>query len=106
MFFKKFDKDMSEVKQEMQQGTKIQLVDVRFEEEYIEGHIPNAILIPLPQLEELADTLLNKDSTTYVYCRSGQRASKAVMKLKAMGYHEVYNVGGIIHWNGNIEKSQ
>ncbi|MEG0737071.1 MAG: rhodanese-like domain-containing protein, partial [Longicatena sp.] len=43
MFFKKFDKDMSEVKQAMQQGTKIQLVDVRFEEEYIEGHIPNAI---------------------------------------------------------------
>lgn len=104
MFAHKFDKTMEEVANDMKHHEDIILLDVRFEEEYQEGHIPTARLLPLPQLEAQALSLFPKDSTLYVYCRSGQRASNAVTKLKTMGYTKVYNIGGIIHWPYEIEK--
>jgi len=39
-----------------------------------------------------------------VYCRSGQRATTAAHQLIAMGYTNVYNMGGIINWNYSTEK--
>lgn len=104
MFFHKFDKTMREVREDLQQQKDIILVDVRFEDEYKEGHIPGAILLPLPQLEEMAVSSVPKDKVLYVYCRSGQRSSNAVKKLKALGYTNVFNIGGIIHWSYEIEK--
>ena len=98
MFFKEFDKTMEEVKADLDQHKDIIILDVRFEDEYKEGHIPEAYLLPLPELEEKAKEVLPMDKPIYVYCRSGQRSSKAVMKLKALGYMNVFNIGGIIHW--------
>lgn len=105
MFFHRFDKTMEEVKVDIDAGNAIQLVDVRFKEEYEEGHIKGALLLPLPQLEEKAPACLpDKEATLYVYCRSGQRSTKACTKLKALGYTHVYNIGGIIHWPYDMEK--
>lgn len=105
MFSFKFDKTSDEVKHDIQTNPDILLVDVREKEEYIEGHIPNAFLLPLSVLDEEVSKI-TKDKVLYVYCRSGQRSKTAVKKLKAMGYSNVYNIGGIIHWTGYIEKGE
>ncbi|MDH8677460.1 rhodanese-like domain-containing protein [Fusibacter bizertensis] len=81
------------------------LVDVRTQEEFDEGHIKGAELMPLDQLESLAgDQLNDKDQVLIVYCRSGNRSGQASDLLKELGYTHVYDLGGIINWTGEIEK--
>ena len=81
------------------------IVDVRREDEYAEGHIPGAILIPN---ESIVDTppeeLPDFDQIILVYCRSGRRSKEAAQKLADMGYTNVYEFGGIITWTGEIVK--
>ena len=79
------------------------IVDVRRADEYAEGHIPGAILIPNEEIgtkepEELPD----KYQIILVYCRSGRRSKEASQKLADMGYVNVYEFGGIIDWTGEI----
>ncbi len=74
------------------------VLDVRAQEEYDEGHIKNATLIPLNVLpERLAG--LPKDKKIVVYCRSGKRSAKAVAYLRAEGYKNTTSLsGGINAW--------
>ena len=54
------------------------ILDVRTEEEYAEGHIEGAILIPNDEIKEKAGSILaDKDQLILVYCRSGRRTCKA-----------------------------
>ena len=78
------------------------LIDVREPEEYATVHAPNAMLIPLGQLESrLGEIAAWKDKPIVVMCRSGHRSSKAVALLKDAGYTRVNNVkGGITAWQG------
>lgn len=105
MFKISFDKTMDEVKKEVDAQAAIQLVDVREKDEFMEGHLPKARMIPLSDLENAACSL-TKDKPLYVYCRSGQRARSAVKRLKAMGFQDVYNIGGIIQWSYEIETGE
>jgi len=75
------------------------MVDVRTPEEYAEGHIKGAKLIPLAELEQrLAE--LPKDKQLYVYCRSGRRSVSASEILARAGFSRVENVlGGINAWS-------
>ena len=81
------------------------IVDVRREDEYAEGHIPGAILIPN---ESIVDTppkeLPDFDQIILIYCRSGRRSKEAAQKLADMGYTHIYEFGGIITWTGEIVK--
>lgn len=64
------------------------LVDVREEDEWKEGHLRNATLVPLTKITKGldADTLKNlKEKPVYVHCRAGIRAQKAAELLKASG---------------------
>lgn len=80
-------------------GEKIILLDVRTQEEYLEKHIPNSLLIPVEVIEEEAPLkLTDKDSTIFVYCRSGRRSTIASKALAKMGYTKVYDLGGINDW--------
>lgn len=99
MFGFSFDKTMEEVKRELDAQKDIQLLDVREADEYQEGHIPGADHLALSELEEKAADIIAEGKPHYVYCRSGQRSRTAVKKLKAMGYDELYNIGGILHWH-------
>lgn len=75
------------------------ILDVRTEEEYNEGHIPDSILIPYTELEEKASSLLpDKSATILVYCRSGRRSNIAAETLFDLGYKNIYDFGGIIDW--------
>ena len=79
------------------------IVDVRRVDEYAQGHIPGAILIPN---ESITDTppeeLPDKNQIILVYCRTGRRSKEASQKLADMGYVNVYEFGGIEDWTGEI----
>lgn len=81
------------------------IVDVRRKEEYEEGHIPNAIVIPLNELETTIEKRIeDKDKTIVIYCRSGRRSEIAVDQLEKKGYTTIYDLGGILDWEYEIEK--
>ena len=81
------------------------VVDVRREDEYAEGHIPGAILIPNESIgNDPPEELPDHDQIILIYCRSGRRSKEAAQKLADMGYSNVYEFGGIIGWTGDIEK--
>lgn len=81
------------------------LVDVREPYEYAEGHIPNAVNIPLSGVVKGVNDLgLNKESAIVVYCRSGRRSAEAAAALSKAGYKNLYDLGGIIDWPYEIEK--
>ena len=81
------------------------IVDVRRQDEYEEGHIPGAILIPNESIVDSKPELLpDLDQIILVYCRSGRRSKEAAQKLADMGYKNVYEFGGIITWDGDIAK--
>ena len=70
------------------------LIDVRSAEEYKNGHIENAINIPHTEIgEKITDLTKDKKKHIVVYCRSGNRASKAKKVLDKMGYKNVENAG-------------
>lgn len=77
----------------------VTILDVRTPEEYKEGHIEGALLIPNYELKNLAGRKLpDKDKKILVYCRSGNRSKSASKLLLEMGYSQVYDFGGIISW--------
>ena len=89
----------------MDSNDELIILDVRTEEEFSEGHIPGAILIPDYELAERAEAELpNKDQLILVYCRSGRRSKAAAEMLVGMGYTNVKDFGGIIDWKYDIEK--
>lgn len=80
------------------------ILDVRTQEEYDEGHIPGAILIPNTELEERAEKeLTNKDQLILVYCRSGRRSKMAAEILVELGYTNIKEFGGILDWPYEVE---
>ena len=75
------------------------ILDVRAQEEYDEGHIPGAILIPHTEIEARAEEVLtDKDQLILVYCRSGRRSKIAAEALVELGYTNIKEFGGIIDW--------
>lgn len=95
-----------QAKQMMDTETGYVILDVRTEEEYAEGHIPGAILIPDYEITQKAESILaDKDQKILVYCRSGRRSKNAAEALLALGYTNIWEFGGIIDWNYDIEKN-
>lgn len=79
-------------------------VDVREPDEYATGHIPGALLLPLGQVKARADQVLpDKDAQWLVYCRTGRRSAEAIARLEAMGYRNLWDLGGILGWPYEVE---
>ncbi len=73
-------------------------IDVRTPEEYAEGHIEGALLIPVQELESRLAGIPH-DKQVYIYCRSGRRSARAAAMLAGAGYSNIENiVGGILQW--------
>ena len=88
-----------EAKSRIDSNNKVVILDVRTEEEYTAGHIPNAVLIPNESIaNRMPDLLPELDAEILIYCRSGNRSAQAAKKLIAIGYTNVYDFGGIIDW--------
>ena len=75
------------------------ILDVRAQEEYDQGHIPSAIVIPHTEIETKAEEVLaDKDQLILVYCRSGRRSKLAADALVELGYTNIKEFGGILDW--------
>lgn len=91
-----------ELEQKLAAGN-IVVLDVREAAEYAFNHIPNAVSIPLGELEDRLNEL-NKEDEIYVVCRTGSRSDFAAQKLADNGFTNVVNVvPGMSEWSGKTE---
>ena len=94
-----------EAKKIMDSGEEHIILDTREQDEFDEGHIPGAILIPYTEIENKAEEMLpDKDAQILVYCRSGRRSKIASESLAKLGYTNVKEFGGIIDWPYEVVK--
>ena len=81
------------------------IIDARTQEEYDQGHIPGAIMIPEYEIADRAEKELpDKNQLILVYCRSGRRSKIAAEELVKLGYTNVKEFGGIIDWEYETTK--
>ncbi len=73
------------------------VIDVRQPEEYVNGHVAGAELIPLGDVVARLDEI-PADQPVYVICQSGGRSLKAVQFLRAQGYDATSVAGGTKAW--------
>ena len=71
------------------------IVDVRSPDEFADGFYPGAKNIPVNQLVHRLADVGPKDKPIVVYCASGGRSAVAQQILKANGFADVTNAGGL-----------
>jgi rhodanese-related sulfurtransferase len=96
-----------EVKQRLDSGEKLNLVDVREPHEHAEFNIGGTLYplgkIQTMQVDELEDM---KEQEVIVYCRSGNRSGQAAMILDMLGFKNTKNLtGGMMGWQEKFGKS-
>ncbi len=98
-----------ELSQRLSQSKKgIKIIDVRSPQEFIAGHIPDAINIHVDD-EKFLEKIrrLDQQKTYYVYCRSGARSARACKKMAKEGFTSLFNVKrGIKAWSGELKKKK
>ncbi len=89
-----------ELEKKIEGNKNIVVIDVRETAEFAFNHIPNAISIPLGELDNKLNAL-NKDDEIYVVCRTSNRSDLAAQKLTQNGFNNVINVEpGMNQWIG------
>jgi rhodanese-related sulfurtransferase len=91
---------VAEVKQRLDAGEKLNIIDVREPNEYAEVNMGGK-LIPLGQIMSMQVDELEemKDDELIMQCRSGKRSMQAGMMLETMGFTNIKNLtGGILAW--------
>jgi len=79
------------------------ILDVRRQDEFDDGHIKNAILLPEYEVREKIESIaIDKNQTILVYCGEGMRSENISKDLIKMGYTRVFDFGGIVNWTGEI----
>lgn len=91
-----------QVKEKMEQGEQLNIVDVREVDEVSQGKIPGAVNIPLHLLEFRKDEL-DKNKNYIMVCRSGGRSGQATQFLDQYGYDVTNMEGGMMSWTGKVE---
>lgn len=102
---KKFEKIMlnHELFEKLRNHEPLTLVDVREEIEYMIGHIPEAIHIPLGEIKDNLKQF-DKAQTYAIICRTGNRSDFACQLLADAGFRNIYNVlPGMSEWDGEVE---
>ena len=88
-----------EAKAIMDSGDNHILLDVRTQNEYDEKHIAGAILIPVDEIKERAESELpDINAFIMVYCQAGVRSKNASEILVELGYTNIQDIGGISSW--------
>ncbi len=72
----------------------LNLIDIRSQSQYIEGHIPNSTNIPGHLLLMNPTSYLKKDKTYYIYCQTGRTSTDVVNILNKKGYNTINLEGG------------
>ena len=96
----------AELKQRLDNGDDIQIVDVREDNEVAIGRIPNSIHIPLGQILARMDEI-DPNRETVVHCKMGGRSARAIEALKHSGFQgKLINLkGGILRWSDEVDPS-
>ena len=82
------------------------LIDCRFPKDYEARHIVGAVFVPKEAvMAEDFSKIPNKDAPIICYCGDGNRARQTAKLLAEKGYKNVYEMGGIIDWTGEVEGS-
>ena len=81
------------------------VIDVRVADQYKEGHIKDAINIPLETIEKhIESKVTKKDAKIILYCNTGNRSGQALEKLKKLGYTNVSNAQGVRQYKYELVK--
>jgi adenylyltransferase/sulfurtransferase len=94
----------TELKQRLDRGDDIQVIDVREQKEFDIARIPNSTLIPLGQVVSRLSEI-DADRETVVHCKMGGRSAKAIEALRAAGFTgNLINLkGGITAWSNEVD---
>lgn len=94
----------TELKQKMDAGEDIQLIDVRQPDEYTFAKIEGAKLIPLGEIVRRMDEL-DENRETILQCKAGGRSAQAIMMLERAGFKgKMANLrGGITAWSNEVD---
>ena len=78
----------------------VQLLDVRTQEEFDEGHISGALLVDVNDsaFVENALAVIDRQRPVAVYCRSGRRSARAASMLASQGFKVTNLGGGVLAW--------
>ena len=95
--------DTTELKQHMDAGKKLAVIDVREQDEYSQGFIPSAHWISRGFLElRIEEAVPDRDTELVIYCAGGTRSALAAKSLAAMGYTNLVSLkGGFGAWKRN-----
>ena len=96
----------TELKQRLDNGEDIQIVDVREANEVAIAKLPNAIHIPLGQVVNRMSEI-DPARETVVHCKMGGRSARAIEALKRSGFTgNLLNLaGGIMAWSNDVDPS-
>lgn len=96
----------TELKQRLDKGDDIQILDVREHNEVAIGIIPNSVHIPLAQVLARMEEI-DPSRETVVYCKMGGRSARAIDALQRSGFQgKLINLrGGIIGWSNEVDPS-
>ena len=96
----------TELKQRLDQGDDIQIIDVREDYEVAIARMPNAVHIPLAQVLSRMDEI-DPNRETVVHCKMGGRSARAIEALQRSGFTgKLMNLkGGIIGWSNEVDPS-
>lgn len=96
----------TELKQRLDNGDDIQIIDVREDNEYAFARIPNSKHIPLAQVLNRMDEI-DPNRETVVHCKMGGRSARAIEALQRSGFQgKLINLkGGIIGWSNEVDPS-
>ena len=96
----------TELKQRLDNGDDIQIVDVREDQEVAIGRIPNSVHIPLAQVLARMDEI-DPNRETVVHCKMGGRSARAIDALQRSGFKgKLMNLkGGITGWSNEVDPS-
>jgi molybdopterin/thiamine biosynthesis adenylyltransferase/rhodanese-related sulfurtransferase len=99
------DATVEELKQRLDRGEKVFLLDVRNPPEFQICRIVGSTFLPLPELPARFQEL-DPSREIIVHCKSGVRSAKAVAFLREQGFKNARNLkGGILEWAAKIDKT-
>ena len=89
---------VAEAKALIETNLSLLVLDVGSEGEYAQGHLKDAVNIPISDLSRRMNEL-DENSLILVYCRTGKRSAQASSALAERGFTKVFNMqGGLLAW--------
>lgn len=93
---------VDELQEKLEAGEALHVVDVREQDEYDAGHIPNVRFLPMSEIGERY-TELQEGETYYLICKAGARSENVGRFLEQYGYDIINVEGGMMNWKGDQE---